>query len=54
MYVSLHNCVRHNTPFYMFNKDIMEHVTQVKQGHVECLGSLVKMTSHRRFPKILN
>jgi len=34
MYVSLYNCMQHNTPFYMFNKDNMEHVTQVKQGHV--------------------
>ena len=32
--------MRHNTPFYMFNKHNMEHITQIKQGHVECLGSL--------------
>jgi len=24
----------------MFNKDNMEQVTQAKQGHLECLGSL--------------
>ena len=32
--------MQHNTPFYMFNKDNMEHVTQVNQGHVDHLGSL--------------
>jgi len=32
--------MRQNTPFYMFNKDNMEHVTQFKQCHVKCLGSL--------------
>ena len=37
MYVSLHNCMRQNTPFYMFN---IEHVTQIKQGPMECFGSL--------------
>ena len=36
MYVSLHNCMRHNTSFYMFNKD----VTQVKQDQVQRLGYL--------------
>ena len=40
MYVSLHNCMRHNTPFYMFNKDNMEQITQVKQSSMERLGSL--------------
>ena len=50
MYVSLHNCMWHNTPFYMFHKDNMEHVTH--KGSVWGL-CLAKMTSHseifRRF-----
>jgi len=40
MSFSLHNCMRHNTPFCMFNKDNNEHLTQVKRGHAEYLGSL--------------
>ena len=40
MYVSLPNYMQHNTPFYMFNKDNMKHVTWVKQGHMECMGFL--------------
>ena len=52
MYISLHSCMWHKTPFYMFNKDHMEHVTQVKQDHVECLGSLFGKddTTFRSFP----
>jgi len=36
MCVSLDNCMRQNTLFYMFNKDNTEPVTQIIQGHVEC------------------
>ena len=43
----LYNYMRNNTPFYTFNKDKIEHVTQLKQGHVECLHfCLSNMTSH--------
>ena len=41
MYVSLHNCMRHNTLFYTFNEDNMENVTQVKQGHDGVFGVTV-------------
>ena len=56
MYVSFHNCMRYNTPLYMLNKDNMEHVIQVKQGHVECLGSLFGKydATFRGFPKMLD
>ena len=37
MFDFLHNCMQHNAPFYMFNEDNIEHVTQVKQSHVEWL-----------------
>ena len=40
MFVSLPNCMGQITPFYMFNKDMVKNIRQVKQGHVECLGSL--------------
>ena len=33
----------------MFNKVDMEHVTHVKQGHVECLWSLFGKEVFRRF-----
>ena len=36
----LHNYMLHNKPFYTFNKDNIEHVTPVKQGHGECLASI--------------
>jgi len=35
----------------MFNKDNMEHVTQVKQATMKCLGCLF---DYDDFPKILN
>jgi len=56
MYVSLYKCVQQNTPFYMFNKDNMEHASQVKRGHVECGGSLFGKddVTFRSFPKILD
>ena len=45
--------MRHNTPFYIFNKDNMEHVTQVKAMWSIWDICLAKMTSHsevfRRF-----
>ena len=46
----------HNTPFYTFNKDNIEHLSQVKQGHGECLASMfVKYdVTFRIFPKILD
>jgi len=31
--IHLHNNKWHNAPFYMFNKDNLEYVTQVNQGH---------------------
>ena len=51
-----HNYMRQNTPFYTFNKDNIEHVTQLKQDHGECLGSLsIKHdVIFRSIPKILN
>jgi len=50
-HIPYHNYIRHNTPFYTFNKDNLEKVTQVKQGHGECLSSkLVKYdVTLRRF-----
>jgi len=33
--------MRHNTPLYMFNKDNMEHATQVKQGQGVVFGVFV-------------
>ena len=35
--IHLHNYMWHNILFYTFNKDNIEHVAQVKQGHVEYL-----------------
>ena len=32
--------MRHNTPIYTFNKDKVEHETQVKQEHGEWLSSM--------------
>jgi len=54
MYASLHNCMPQNTPFYEFNKDIMEYVKQIKQGHLKCLESLFAKddVTFRGFPKI--
>jgi len=44
-----HNYMRHNTPFYTFNKDSIEHVLQVEEGHGECLRlCLSNMTSHSK------
>ena len=54
--IYLHNCMRHNTPLYTFNKENMEHLTRVKQGHVKCLASLFGKddVTFRSFPKILD
>ena len=38
--IHLHNYKHRNTSFYMFNKDNIEYVIQVKQGHSECLASV--------------
>ena len=32
-YTRLFNRMRHDTPFCMFSKDNMAHVTQAKKGH---------------------
>ena len=52
----LHNYMRHNTLFYTFNKDNIEHVIKVKQGHGECLASMFVKddVTFRSFPKILD
>jgi len=46
----------HNRPFYTFNKDNIEYVTQVNQGHSECLVAMFVKDDviFRSFPKILD
>ena len=41
MHGSVYNCMRHNISFYLFNKDSMEHLRQVKQGHCGVFGVFV-------------
>jgi len=52
MPIYLYDYKWHNRPFYKLNRDSVEYVTQVKQGHRECLASMfVKYDiTFRRFP----